>query len=341
MENERFMDIGAEESLGATAPSLTTPVNLSTAYNNTDIVWSSTVTDSGADATNVTFYISVAGSLVSTQTFTSQATGTQVNATLTSSNFTTWQNVSVIVGATDGGLDATNVTGWLNVTNRLPISLSYISPSSGTEGLNISFACYATDADGHTINTTWIVDKNSTQVANGSTGFVANATNSTVHSLTAEVNYEYTLACTPNDGYESGSQVNVTSSIFTPLTSSASLCANITTLKHDANISLGTTNTSSLTYVETGIIPTNNSVCGYTYLLNNTDGLGVTFTAQTNSTGGEFIYLINGTPFNTTSNWTWVSSASEFVYVNVTANVDISLLNQTSSANPTLTWSVS
>lgn len=126
-----FITVGDEVDLEAVvnqAPSLTTPTNESPAFNNTDIVWQTTVTDPEGNASNVTFFMSVAGVLVSTQTFSAQANGTIVNATLTQDNYTTFQNVSVEVAATDTDKDAANVTNSLNVSNRVPVALSTVSP---------------------------------------------------------------------------------------------------------------------------------------------------------------------------------------------------------------------
>jgi len=210
-----------------TPPSLTTPINTSVVYNNTDLEWQTTVTDDDGNVTNITFYTSVDGSLINTQTFINQVNATQINATVNSGNFTTFQNVSVVVEAYDGEDYATNITAWLNVSNRVPTVSSYINSTSSFQNATVDFWCYVEDEDANTINVSWIVDKNSTQVSTGSTGFLANGTNQSVYSLTSEANYDYTIACTPNDGYESGTQVNSTSSLFSPINvGDYSLCVN-------------------------------------------------------------------------------------------------------------------
>lgn len=119
-------------------PTLTAPTNKSVVYTNANVTWQTNVTDANSDLSNVTFYHSVDGTFLFNQTFENIASGTQLNSTLYYGNYTQWQNVSVIVEATDGESYGTNQTGWINVTNREPAITSFFNRN----GTNVNYTLF-------------------------------------------------------------------------------------------------------------------------------------------------------------------------------------------------------
>jgi hypothetical protein len=85
-------------------------------------------------------------------------------------------------------------------------------------------------------------------------------------------------------------------------------------------VSLGTYSPTTKQYYQIGILPRNNSGCGYTYLINNTEAVSITYTVSTNLTSAFNITLKinNSAVFNNSLNGTIVVGAGATSSPNIT-----------------------
>ena len=123
------------------------------------------------------------------------------------------------------------------------------------------------------------------------------------------------------------------------LINDATLCSGIVSYTYNANFSKGSLDYINLKYNESDVLPVNNSLCNYTYMLNNTAGAEVQYNATTNNTGtGTSTISINGTLVNSTNKFTVNVANGVIIYYNVTVDWLNSDLLAEYSENYTLTW---
>lgn len=186
-------------------------VSPATAKTNEDANWSTTYT--GDNNVNITFNISVDGTLTVQQNFSDIASGTKVSLVISSSNFTKGQVVSANISASDG-TNSSTVHGSFTVANSdLTLDAATLSPTSpvGSDIININ----ATVSDNDTADTLtlyWIIylDSSVNQTVNSTTVTTGTLTN--VHNITSDMvtsGQNWTVEFWAGDGTTNTSHQNV------------------------------------------------------------------------------------------------------------------------------------
>ncbi len=152
-----------------------------------------------------------------------------------------------------------------------------------------------------------------------------NATN-LAYNLTnvANGNYSWYVTVRSRDNVVNYTGLNYSVSAPSVVSTNVSLCANMSTPLWNANLSRGRYDPKTRTYNESFILPVNNSLCGYTYKLNNTLGAGssvIIFTTNYTNPSGNLTMFVNGTMINASSSKSFTVPVGQVYYINVSINL--------------------
>lgn len=117
--------------------------------------------------------------------------------------------------------------------------------------------------------------------------------------------------------------LNITLNVTTPPVQSnatVSFCSGMNSIKLRSNVSRGVFNSTSRTYTEYNATVYNQSVCGFSYKINNSDNVSRTFDFVTNLTNKYFILRINVSNTNLSQNASFTLTNHTVSYVNVSAD---------------------
>lgn len=230
------------------------------------------------------------------------------------SNASESSNMSVKYGTTtslgsqsDNSTSATNVSVGLTGLQKLTLYYYNVTRCDSSGNCNTSGPRNFTTLDNPVVNTTtWVVNITGiSDYGNHSIELVwANSTTGETATNTTTLTFR------------------VDSPVVVP-TANATRCPSILSLVWNANISRGSYDPKTKTYNESGILPVNNSLCGWTYMLNNSNASTVVFNFSTNHTdaSGNYTMWVNGTMINASSTKLISVPSGAVYYVNVSVNL--------------------